>query len=218
MSSSRVSVVMCHWAQNQLRSAVMRESVRSLIETAPEAEIVVVDNGGDVSDSVYLLSLTDEKKIACYIRNRYNLSFGVARNQAIAMTTGEYIVVTDNDIKFERGWMKECRDFLERHAEEKILVTPLQIDRVHRTRNYAAGEPLDGWKMNTMAGSNCWMMRRRDFETIGEFEQHHIAGTHWGRHYVKLGYKVACMPEPKAKDMAFKNGYNYRQAIENLEP
>lgn len=218
MNSQKVSVVMVHWAQNELRSAVMRESVRSLIETAPEAEIVIVDNGGDISDSIHLVSLTDEKKIACYIRNRHNLSFGVARNQAIAMTTGEYIVVADNDIKFEKGWLEECREFLRSHPEDKILVTPLQIDRVHRPKNYAAGEPLDGWRMNTMAGSNCWMMRRRDWEIIGEFEQHHIAGTHWGRHYVKLGYRVACMPQPKAHDMCFKKGYNYRQEIEHLEP
>src|SRR3990167_253846 len=216
-SPGKVSIVMVHWAMNDLRSAIMRESTRTLLETAPNAEIIVVDNGGSISDSIYLLNLTEEKKIACYIRNRHNLSFGVARNQALAMTKGEFIVVMDNDVVFLPGWLEECKEFLNKFPAEKILVTPLRIDRVHRNKNYTYGE-LGGWTLNSMAGSNCWMMRRKDFEIIGDFEQHHVAGTHWGRHYSKLGYRVACMPEPKAKDMAFKQGYDYKKAIEYLEP
>ena len=47
-SPNKVSIVMVHWAMNPLRSAIMRESIRTLLETAPDTEIVVVDNGGDV--------------------------------------------------------------------------------------------------------------------------------------------------------------------------
>ena len=103
---SEVSVIVSTWSMNEFRSAVMRESIRTLLETAPEAEIIVCDNGGNLADSIFLLNLCEEKKIACYIRNRNNMSFGYARNQGLDMTTGEYIVIADNDILYKQGWLE----------------------------------------------------------------------------------------------------------------
>mgnify|MGYP001586065104 FL=1 len=103
----KVSIVVTTWSMNDFRSAVMRESIKTLIETAPEAEIIVVDNGGNLSDSIHLLSLAEEKKIACYIRNRNNMSFGFARNQGLDMATGEYICIADNDIFYKPGWLEK---------------------------------------------------------------------------------------------------------------
>src|SRR3990167_11324669 len=124
MKFSKTSVVMVHWAQNDFRSAMMRESVRTLIETAPEAEIIIVDNGGNLADSIFLLNLAEEGKIACYIRNRHNMSFGFARNQGFDMAVGEYLVSTDNDILFSSGWIEWCKGILDK-AGDKYLVTPL---------------------------------------------------------------------------------------------
>lgn len=212
---SKISILITHWAQNPFRSETMRKCINSVIETAPNAEIIVIDNGEELEDSKYLLELTHQKKIACYVRNRKNMHFSFARNQALQMCSVEYIVISDNDILYQPGWLEECIDFLKKH-EGKYLVTPLPVDRAHWPKKYNPGE-LDSWKLNMRAGSNSWVMRRSDFEKIGYFRIHRVAGTKWTDTYVRLGYLMACMPEPKARDMAFTKGYNLNKEIDNFE-
>src|SRR3990167_5559902 len=124
-----ISILLCHWAMNDSRSVLMRECVESIIETAPESEIIVTDNGGSLADSTFLLNLCEEKKIACYIRNRNNMSYAFAWNHAAKIASGEYLVFTSNDIVFQKGWLA-CIDFLEAHPG-KLLATPLWIDHTH---------------------------------------------------------------------------------------
>lgn len=213
---AKVSIIVTHWAQDQERSETMRKSLMSLVLTAREAEIIVVDNGDSWEDSRDLLQLADDGDIACYVRNRKNMHFGYARNQGIKMATGEYLVVSDNDIEYKAGWLQDCIEFLERNPG-KYLATPLACDPMNRREARWQGE-IDGWKLNMRAGSNCTVMRRSDFDIIGWYEQHRIAGSRWTDRYVRLGYLMAVMPEPKAVDMGFRKGYNFNIAVENLEP
>ena len=216
----KVSVVMVTWSMNDFRSAVMRESVRTLIETAPEAEIVIVDNGGNLADSVFLLNLTEEGKVACYIRNRHNMSFGFARNQGFDMATGEYLVSTDNDIFFSSGCIEWCKGILDK-AGDKYLVTPLRTDRQHRNiRHWKDPITIDGneYLVNTRAGSNCWMMKRSQYEDIGRFLQHRKAGSQWNNAFQDKGYLVITKEKDAlAHDGAFKKGYNFNAEIPHFE-
>lgn len=214
-TKDRVSVIYTHWAMNDSRSDVMRTSIESLIETAHDSEIIVVDNGGSVSDSEYLLSLAEKQYISCYVRNRFNMHFWYARNQGLKLATGEYLVISDNDIRFHSGWMEECRSFLERN-EGKYLCSPIEADWINAVRDVRWCGEVDGWKLNYRAGSNIFMMRRKDFEKIGFFDQHRIAGSKFTDRYVRLGYKMAMMPEPKAFDMGFRRGYNINNDIPHL--
>ena len=209
------SIIWSSWSMNEERRGVLRKSLESLIETAKDTEIFIVDNGEDLEDSKWFLEKTHNKEIACYIRNRHNLHFGMARNQGLKMATGEYIVISDNDIIFEDGWLEECIEFLEKH-EGKYLATPMNVDRAHTHPKYFQGE-CDGWKLNMRAGSNIFVMRRSDFEQIGYFRIHRIAGTKFTDTYVKMGYLMACMPEPKCSDMGFTRGYDLGKEIEHLE-
>ena len=105
-TTEKVSVIVTHWGQNEFRSAVMWRSIESLINTASGAEMIVVDNGGNYEDSLFLLQYANEGKIACYIRNRKNMHFGYARNQGVKLSSGNYIVIADNDISYENGWLE----------------------------------------------------------------------------------------------------------------
>src|SRR3990167_8331850 len=101
-----VSIIYVHYAMNEFRSEKMRESIASLVTTAPHTEIIVIDNGGNKQDSELLLNLNESGAIACYIRNRKNMHFGFARNQGLkiaSIASGEYIVISDNDILFKQG-------------------------------------------------------------------------------------------------------------------
>lgn len=226
----KVSIVLTHFAMNEFRSEKMRECVNSLIETTEHlpVEIIVVDNGGNYSDSEWLLRNTSAWRIACYIYNRKNMHFYYARNQGLKMATGEYICISDNDILYKEGWLERCIGMLEAHPDRKIAVTPLKTDRQHRNVKYWAGEiEHEGKKylVNKKAGSNCWVMRKKDFYEIGEFKFSPKSGSLWADDFVNKGYLVATLEEAPltpgqtfpAEDLAFRRGYNFRTPIENTE-
>jgi glycosyltransferase involved in cell wall biosynthesis len=205
-----ISIIYTHWAMNEMRSSMMNRSVLSLLETTDEganAQILVADNGGNLRDSEWLLNLTDQKKIAVYLRFRENMHFAYARNQLLRMATGDYIVICDNDIIFEKGWMEECADYLSKH--EGVVATPLVPDISHRKMQFWCGEK-GGWQLNSLAGSSCFMMTRKCFEEVGFFEKHNMSGSKYARALTKKGYLVAVMPQCKAIDIGERQGYDWR--------
>lgn len=216
MARTNTSVIMTHWAMNKERSEIMRQSVSSLIKTAPNIEIIIVDNGGSLEDSQWFLEKTDKGEIACYIRNRHNMSFGYARNQGLKLCSGEYIVISDNDIFFEDGWLEECLKVFEEYPDEKIIVSHLDYPTGMLKERYDRGY-LGKYKLNMRAGSNCFMMKRNTFEEMGYFEIHKIAGTKFTDKLVRNGYLTAVISTGKVVDMACRKGYDLNKEIEHLE-
>lgn len=214
---AKVSIIITHWAQNEGRSEIMRVSFESLFRSlAPDsAEVIVIDNGGSLEDSKWLLEHANVGNIACYIRNRKNLHFWYARNQGLRLAQGDYLVIADNDIAYHPGWLEECLEWLQGHPG-KYLVTPIAADWINRVRPVRWCGELDGWKLNFRAGSNVFMMTRAQFQEIGFFDQHRIAGSKYTDRYVRMGYKMALMPTPKAFDLGFRNGYNLNTELENF--
>ena len=215
MGEDKVSIIVVHWAQDEKRSRAMYQTILSLAQTAPNAEIIVVDNGGSDSDSNFLLREASSGHIACYVRNRKNMHFGYARNQGIKLSSGDFLVVADNDILYFDGWLEKTISFLKKN-KGKYLATPLRCDPMNNRKTRWMGE-ADGWRLNMRAGSNCTVMRREDFEKIGWYEQHRIAGSKWTDRYVRMGYLMAVMPEPKAHDLGFRKGYNFNEPVKHLE-
>jgi len=207
---------MTHWTMDKFRSETMRKSVSSLITTVSNAEIIVIDNGENLEDSQWLLEKTHKKEIACYIRNRHNMSFGYGRNQGLKLCSGDYIVIADNDILFEQGWLEECLEVFKKYPNEKIIVSHIDYPTGILKEKYDAGM-LGDYKLNMRAGSNCFMMKRKTFEEIGEFEIHRIAGTKFTDKLVRNGYLTAVIPTKKTKDMGFRRGYDFNKEIEHFE-
>jgi glycosyltransferase involved in cell wall biosynthesis len=192
----------------------MRRCLNSLVETTKKypCEILVVDNGENLEDSQWLLQLAHEKKIQKYIRNSENLYFGYARNLAIKVSIGKYLVISDNDILYHDGWLEDCLEFLENHPG-KYLATPLLADEMKLNPKYIVGY-FDGWMLNLRAGSNCFMLTREHFEDIGWFLNHRIAGTLFNNAFYGKEYLMACMPTPKAEDIGFRMGYNFNDNLD----
>ncbi len=206
----KVSIIYTHWAMNELRSKLMRESMESLLRTAPDAEIIVCDNGGSYEDSEYLMRLCHEGKIASYTRYRQNQHFYYARNDALRRASGKYIAVSDNDILFTTDWLKDCLDWLAR-TPGKYMATPIKADWMNGIRPDRWKGELNGWLLNQRAGSNIWVMRREDYEAIGDFDAVAVAGSKYVDRYVRMGYLMGVMPVPKAFDMGFRHGYNHQE-------
>jgi glycosyltransferase involved in cell wall biosynthesis len=192
----------------------LSRSIESLIDTVPDAEIIVADNGESIADSLYLLHLTHQKKLASYTRYRENMHFYYARNDCLKRASRDYIAISDNDILFSPGWAEECIEFLEKNPG-KFLATPIEPDPMNAVRKIRWAGEQGGWRLNYRAGSNIFVMRRADYEVIGDFLKSPIAGSKWVDTYVRLGYTMACMPDPKAFDMALREGYRLWDPIQN---
>ena len=215
-----ISIIITHWSQNEFRSETMRKCLNSVIETTKHlpVEIIVVDNGDNLEDSQGLLGWVHNKKIHHYIRNSENLYFGWARNLGYQISSGNYLVFSDNDIEYKEGWLDKGLKILKAFPDKKIAFTPLKTDRQHRHADYWRGElELEGEKflLNIRAGSNSWLIRRKDFEEIGLFRNHKIAGTKWTDNFVNAGYEMVTMENNSlATDIGFKQGYDFRKDVE----
>lgn len=213
----KISVVFTHWHQNDFRGQVARSSIESLIATATQPlEIVVVDNGGSIEDSRYFLDLCEAKKIAHYLRNADNMHFAYAYNQAMKLVGGDYIVFMSNDIVFTPGWLEQCLAPLKK-TDQKFISSPLQYSTGFIVDRYNKGTyEVDGlqYRLNMRAGSNCFMIRRKDMIELGEFPVHRIGGTHYTNRLVRAGFLTAVTPVDMAEDVGFRNGFDFTKEVD----
>lgn len=214
----KVTIAICHWHMDAERGQIMRQSIESLLETASEHEIIVVDNGGSMEDSTYLLDLTNQGKIACYVRNRHDMHGYYGENQGIKLaelTSTKYIVIADNDILFKPGWLEECIEWLEGNPG-KFLATPIAADPKNKHGQFWKGE-LGGWRLNQRAGSNVFVCRKELFDEVGLIPASTVAAITFTNTFLEKGYLVAVMPEPKAIDLGLYKGFYHRGHSRNLK-
>lgn len=209
------SIIVCHYAQTDMfgtegidRSAAMKECIESLVEnTDYPAEIIVMDNGGNPDDTDWLVQKVREGKINTLVRYKENMSFAFVWNQGARIATGEYLCFTCNDIKFKKGWLSSCVNLLEKYADRKLIASPfITPDKDQPNFNK---EVLEDARINSMAGSNCMVMRKEMWQDIGEFPHHRIGGSVWHRLMVSKGYLVIIPPVDLVEHMAWRRGVNW---------
>jgi GT2 family glycosyltransferase/tetratricopeptide (TPR) repeat protein/MoaA/NifB/PqqE/SkfB family radical SAM enzyme/glycosyltransferase involved in cell wall biosynthesis/2-polyprenyl-3-methyl-5-hydroxy-6-metoxy-1,4-benzoquinol methylase len=95
---------------NQLRYT--KECVESIRRHTPEPhEIIFVDNGSTDGTVKWLKQLVKETPNYKLIENKKNLGFAKGCNQGITASSGEYILLLNNDVVVTEGWlsgMLEC--------------------------------------------------------------------------------------------------------------
>jgi len=211
------SIIFTHFTDNAERSDTMRRSIESLIEnTDSPYEITVVDNGGSVMDSLYLLNLAEQKKINTYIRNSDNMHFGFARNQGLLQARGDYICIVDNDILYKKGWLRACTTALD-YFPGNIYTTPLYYPTTGLNKRYHIDFLKDDngleYELNMRAGSNCFVFRRTDLPALGYFQLHRIAGSRWTDNAVRRGFLACVVPGGLVEDIGLRKGYNFKETL-----
>ncbi len=87
------------------RAALLEKAVRSVLEQmTPCAEILIVDNGS--SDNTELLAANfaaAEPRVKFFSERQTGLS--VARNSALRVATGQWVIFLDDDALAEPGWL-----------------------------------------------------------------------------------------------------------------
>lgn len=218
------SVIITHFSQKDPtiiddRGKSFKKCLESLQKTDYPIEVIVIDNGGNPDDSDYLLEETRNGHITHYIRNHTNLHFSYGWNMGARIATGDYLVFTCNDILFKPNWLNECVKLLDKYKDRKLIATPyISPDKLRPA--YQRGETEDA-RFNSMAGSNCIILKPEAFKEIGEFPNHRIGGTFWHRRMVKMGYEVVVPKVDLVSHLHYRDGvvwlnpFNFEKSILN---
>jgi len=131
-----------------------------------------------------------------------NRDLSIARNMGIKMSTGKWIVIMDDDVEVQPGWLTECIRIL-KEVPGKRMVTPVHQPRIGKWEH----EPVMGYRCNSRTGSNCMVMPREIFDEIGLFDE----GLNVGRTGVKFidnqirqGFSVLLTKVPYAIDRGLR--------------
>lgn len=205
------TIIFTHWGMDEKRSELAKRSFISLYESLiSPCEIIVINNGSSWEDDIFFLDQIKEKKITHYIRNADNLYFGYARNQGIQLAEGEFVVIVDNDLGYQKGWLEKCLKVFKEHPKEKVIVSPLDYPTPVMRERYHVGF-LGKYQLSLRAGSNCFVIRKKTFEEVGLFKSHIIAGSKFTDRLVKAGYLTTVVGGSLVKDEGLRKGYNFRK-------
>jgi GT2 family glycosyltransferase len=160
-------------------------------QTFKDFEVVVVDNGSTDGSVSYIRSVFPW--VAVIIENQTNLGFARACNQGIEASCGELIALLNNDTEADAGWLAELvrtsgdNPDVGMFASKTILFD--RRDTIDTTGHliYPDGLNRGRGRLETDRGqydektdvffpSGCAALyKRRMFEEIGLFDEHHFA-------------------------------------------
>src|SRR5262249_13069840 len=150
----------------------------------PNYEVIVVDNNSSDDTPSYLAKLSERHENLKIILNETNLGFAKANNQGIGQSSGDYIVLLNNDTIAPRGWLSRLLKHLD---DPKVgMVGPVtnfvgnEAKLRVSYRNWAEMEEFaqnqtwdnDGRTADIhMLAMFCVAMRRSVFEEVGELDE-----------------------------------------------
>jgi GT2 family glycosyltransferase len=174
-------------------------------------DVIVVDNGSkDETPTELALWAARAPRRRVVIANEGNLGFGGAVNQGLALATGDFLVVLNNDTIVSPGWARGLRRHLENDAglgivcpitnnignEAQVVLsgtTPAEVFAA--ARRYSLPRAGQTFAL-TIAAFFCVMMPRAVYARIGNLDEQFFPGYFEDDDYclrVKAaGWRVAC--------------------------
>ena len=212
------SILLVHYSQtdpdnSNSRFEMLKKCIQSLKEnTDYPAEILVWDNGKSINDTNWLVEQVQNGTINLLLRSKDNMSFGYAWNALARLASGDFLAFVCNDLEFRPGWLSQTIAGLEKYPERKLIATPYITPDKDRP-NYNKEVLSDGYRINSMAGSNCFVLTPQVFKDIGEIPHHRIGGSFWYRRMVRKGYLVIVPPTDLVCHLAFRHGVDWKKPV-----
>lgn len=185
--------------------------IGSVREHTPEGtyELLIVDNGSAIQppgpESYYAHKV---------IKNEKNLGVTKAWNQGIRMSTGEYIVLLNNDVQVFDGWLEGLRENLVEY--DLVMAHPMYSKTEPFARAVEAKKIKDAViaSPNILSGFkdfSCVMMRRSLFDELGLFDErffNYCSDSDFFDRMKEAGKKWACIEYVPTSHLSDATGYS----------
>jgi glycosyltransferase involved in cell wall biosynthesis len=102
----KVSVVMPCWITDEEKLGITRNAVFSFKQTAPDAELILIDNGSYMGGGFL------RENASIYINYPVNVGFTPVINAGIKMANGDMIALANDDIRVHPNWVEVCSEVL----------------------------------------------------------------------------------------------------------
>jgi GT2 family glycosyltransferase/glycosyltransferase involved in cell wall biosynthesis len=202
-----VSIVLVTYGNVELTKLCIESVFRNTQH--PRVEIIIVDNASTDGTRVYLDYLAHAQKNVKVILNNSNRGFAAANNQAFAYTSGEVIILLNNDTVVPAGWLEP----LLRHLgnDEIGLVGPVSNFVGNEARievDYTTIDGMDTFATRYMSAQErncfdvevvamfCLAMRREVLERVGLLDEAFGIGMFEDDDYSKrvraAGWRTVC--------------------------
>ena len=172
------------------------ETLDSILASVyPNFEVVVVDDGSkDASYSIACSYAEKDKRVRAYTQP--NGGACAARNHAVRLAKGEFILPFDADDKMGKAFLSDA---------VQVMLSDMEIKAVCPRSEYF-GDRKGEWKLppfsrKLLARKNmipiCALYRKADWERVGGYDEHIIAREDWAFWIAVLkdGGKVVTLPQ-----------------------
>lgn len=120
------------------RPEFLREALVSLLQQSHEnLEISVVDNLSPASEEV--ARIVGQYPKVKLIRNSLNLGYTGGMNIGIEQATGDYVLLTEDDIVLEKDCIQQLVEYMGKHSSAD-LVAPIIYNKTENTIRCAGGD------------------------------------------------------------------------------
>lgn len=177
-------------------SKYLAETLDSILASDyPNFEVILMDDGS-TDNSQDIARTYAERDERVHVFTQPNSGPCVARNRAISLSHGTYILPVDGDDLISKSYISQAVAQIERNPEIKVVCTRAEF----------IGDRSGEWKLppfsrSLLARKNmiaaCALYKKSDWERVGGYCEEIIAREDWEFwiSMLKDGGEVACLPE-----------------------
>ncbi len=173
-----IAVVIINWNSGSL----LRPCVQSVLDTARDAEVVVIDNASTDASLESLAALRNQIDV---VQNSGNRGFAAAVNQGFDQTSTPFVLILNPDLRVLPGAIELLAEFLSAHPKAGAVGGYLNDDYLPRPFPTAASLARENLGLERRLYSKRWtgpvaveqpaaaalMVRRDAYEQIDGFDE-----------------------------------------------